>query len=157
MTVFYISFLIMCIAMSKEPIEIILPNGNKKQGISFVTTPLDIAKELSNSLPEKVVVAKVRYLRRVATLDEGLFDPQELNANTEEAGWILYDSFRPLEGDCELKLLTFDDAEGRMVFWHSSAHILGEALERDFGVHLCHGPPTTEGFFYDCHCGSDVQ
>jgi threonyl-tRNA synthetase len=39
----------------------------------------------------------------------------------------------------------------KKVFWHSSAHILGEAAERRFGCHLCNGPPTTEppGFYYD--------
>lgn len=37
------------------------------------------------------------------------------------------------------------------VFWHSSAHILGEALERVYGGHLCYGPPIEEGFYYDMH------
>lgn len=69
----------------------------------------------------------------------------------------MYDSYRPLEGDCELKLVTFDELDGKMVFWHSSAHILGEELERDFGVHLCHGPPTENGFFYDAYTGRDVS
>ena len=68
----------------------------------------------------------------------------------------MYDSFRPLEGDCDLKLLTFNDIEGKMVFWHSSAHILGESMEREYGVYLCHGPPTSEGFFYDSYCGHHV-
>ena len=67
----------------------------------------------------------------------------------------MYDSFRPLEGDCELKLITFEEIDGKMVFWHSSAHILGECLEREYGVHLCHGPPTEAGFFYDAYCGTD--
>lgn len=43
-----------------------------------------------------------------------------------------------------------------MVFWHSSAHILGESMEREFGVHLCHGPPTDSGFFYDAYTGKDI-
>lgn len=43
-----------------------------------------------------------------------------------------------------------------MVFWHSSAHILGESMEREFGVHLCHGPPTDSGFFYDAYCGNNI-
>ena len=43
-----------------------------------------------------------------------------------------------------------------MTFWHSSAHVLGESLEREFGVHLCHGPPTENGFFYDAYTGKDV-
>lgn len=35
------------------------------------------------------------------------------------------------------------------MFWHSSAHVLGEAAERHYGCHLCIGPPTEEGFFYE--------
>lgn len=100
-----------------------------------------IAKEISNSLPDKVVVAKVKYSKRVATLDLGLVDALEEKSAAGE-DWIQYDCWRPLEGDCEMQLLTFDDPEGCEVFWHSSAHILGEALEREFGVHLCHGPAT---------------
>jgi threonyl-tRNA synthetase len=38
---------------------------------------------------------------------------------------------------------------GQRVFWHSSAHVLGEAAERHYGCHLCIGPPTTEGFYYE--------
>jgi threonyl-tRNA synthetase len=43
-----------------------------------------------------------------------------------------------------------------MVFWHSSAHVLGEACELEFHCHLCHGPPTDDGFFYDMGMPSDV-
>lgn len=128
-----------------------LPDGKEKEGTSFETTPLDIAKSISNSLVDKIVVAKVKFLNRVGTLDTGLVDP-EAESDSGEA-WELYDSFRPLEGDCELKLITFDEPEGKMVFWHSSAHILGECMEREFGIHLCHGPPTDSGFFYDAYCG----
>ena len=38
---------------------------------------------------------------------------------------------------------------GQYVFWHSSAHILGEAMERHYGGHLCYGPPVEGGFYYD--------
>ena len=63
----------------------------------------------------------------------------------------LWDLDRPLEGDASLKLLKFTDDEGRYVFWHSSAHILGEAMERRYGGCLCYGPPVDEGFYYDMH------
>ncbi|GAB4858821.1 hypothetical protein Ancab_010299 [Ancistrocladus abbreviatus] len=61
----------------------------------------------------------------------------------------------PLEGDCELKLFTFEDDEGRDTFWHSSAHILGQSLEMEYGCKLCIGPCTTrgEGFYYDAFYG----
>jgi threonyl-tRNA synthetase len=65
----------------------------------------------------------------------------------------LIDLTRPLEGDCVLELLSFDDAKGKEVFWHSSAHLLGEALEQQYGAWLCHGPPLTNGFFYDSYMG----
>ncbi len=128
-----------------------MPDGAVKEGKSFETSPMDVAKGISSQLAKKVLVAKVKFSSRVATLDEGL-----INTGPEsegEEGWVLYDLLRPLEGDCELQLLTFDDEEGKQVFWHSSAHILGECMECDFGVHLCYGPPTTEGFYYDAHCG----
>jgi threonyl-tRNA synthetase len=51
----------------------------------------------------------------------------------------LWDMHRPFEGSCVLKLLKFDDEEGKMVFWHSSAHVLGEVLERVFGSYLTIG------------------
>lgn len=47
---------------------------------------------------------------------------------------------------------------GRQVFWHSSAHMLGEAIERLYGGHLCYGPPIENGYYYDVHmcgCGTD--
>ena len=61
----------------------------------------------------------------------------------------LWDLERPLEKSCKLELLPFDDPEGKKVFWHSSAHILGEASERRFGCDLCIGPPIEDGFYYE--------
>lgn len=67
----------------------------------------------------------------------------------------LWDVFRPLIGDCKLELLKFDDREGKMVFWHSSAHILGESLETLKGAHLTIGPPVEGGFYYDSYMGKE--
>ncbi len=68
----------------------------------------------------------------------------------EQVDGNLWDLARPLEGDCALTLLKFDDAEAKDVFWHSSAHILGQALERAYQGFLCTGPPIEGGgFFYD--------
>ena len=76
---------------------------------------------------------------------------QDLADNTviAKVNGELWDLDRRLEEDCELKLLKFDDPEGQYVFWHSSAHILGEAMERHYGGHLCYGPPIENGFYYD--------
>jgi threonyl-tRNA synthetase len=61
----------------------------------------------------------------------------------------LWDLDRSFEQDSKVTYLTFKDREGRDVFWHSSAHVLGEAAEHEYGCRLSHGPPTPQGFFYD--------
>ena len=53
-----------------------MPDGNVKTGKAFVTTPFDIAKGISSQFANKVIVAKVKYSKRVATLDEGLLNPE---------------------------------------------------------------------------------
>ena len=65
----------------------------------------------------------------------------------------LWDLTRPLEGDCNIEYCTFEDKEGKSVFWHSSAHILGSAIENTFGSYLCIGPALEEGFYYDSYTG----
>lgn len=113
-------------AKPREPITITLADGSIKQGTSWETTPADIAKGISNSLLKRTVVAK-------------------LNGDPEQ----LWDLERPLEKSCKLELLSFEDELGKKVFWHSSAHILGEASERRFGCSLCIGPPIESGFYYE--------
>jgi threonyl-tRNA synthetase len=78
-------------AAKKENVQIsvVLPDGKTKHGLKGVTTPFDIAKEISTSLAKKVVVADV-----------------------DGSAW---DLMRPLEGDCTLKLFSFEDAEGKDV------------------------------------------
>lgn len=110
----------------RQPITITLANGSTKQGISWETTPAEIARGISNKLFKRAVVAK-------------------LNGNDEE----LWDLERPLESSCKLELLSFEDELGKKVFWHSSAHILGEASERMYGSSLCIGPPIENGFYYE--------
>ncbi|CAL1294703.1 unnamed protein product, partial [Larinioides sclopetarius] len=63
----------------------------------------------------------------------------------------LWDLDRPLEKGCTLQLLKFDSEEGKQVFWHSSAHMMGEAMERIYGGCLCYGPPIENGFYYDMY------
>ncbi|KAI3779308.1 hypothetical protein L2E82_08979 [Cichorium intybus] len=112
-------------SISGDPINVTLPDGTTKKGKKWETTPLDIAKEVSKSLASNALISQVNG--------------------------VLWDMSRPLEGDCQLKIFTFDSDEGRDTFWHSSAHILGQALEMTFGCKLCIGPCTTrgEGFYYD--------
>lgn len=68
-------------------------------------------------------------------------------------GKDLWDLDRPLEYDCRVSYIPFTSAEGRNVFWHSSAHVLGEAAECQYQCLLSHGPPVEQGFFYDMAIG----
>src|SRR5688572_14465356 len=108
-------------------INITFPDGSVRQFENGVTA-LDIAKSLSNSLPKKVLSAQV---------------------NGE-----VWDATRPINQDAKLKLLTWDDEGGKYTFWHSSAHLMAEALEATFpGVKFGIGPPIETGFYYDVDLG----
>eukprot|EP01036_Dinobryon_divergens_P045351 gene45351-60583_t len=120
-------------------INITLPSGDIKQGIANKTTPLDIAKQISQGLADSVVISKVLLLNN--TNDDGLVACDEdedavkaapdhtANADAGE----LWDLNRPIPGDCNMTLLKFEDPEAKTVFWHSSAHVLGAAIEAVYG------------------------
>ncbi|KAJ1962086.1 threonyl-tRNA synthetase [Dipsacomyces acuminosporus] len=107
----------------REKIVITLPDGSEREATSWETTPMDIANSISKSLAKRLVIAKV----------DG----------------VLWDTVRPFEASAKLELLDFEHEEGKKVYWHSSAHVLGEACELHFGCHLCNGPPIEDGFYYD--------
>ncbi|OAD79199.1 hypothetical protein PHYBLDRAFT_106919 [Phycomyces blakesleeanus NRRL 1555(-)] len=107
----------------RVPITITLPDGTVKEGTAWETTPMNIAAGIAKSLSERVVISKV---------------------NGE-----LWDLERPIEESCKLELIDFENPEGKRVFWHSSAHMMGEACERHYGCHLCIGPPLEDGFYYE--------
>lgn len=66
----------------------------------------------------------------------------------------IYELNRPIEEDATIRFLTWEDPEGKMTFWHSSAHILAEALESLYpGIKLAIGPPIENGFYYDIDFG----
>ena len=102
-----------------------MPDGKVKDGTSFETSPFDIASGISSQFAGKQVVAKVKYSRRIVNLDEGLINPIADANTSEDDQWFAWDMTRPLEGDCDLKLFSFDDPYGKETFWHSSAHLLG--------------------------------
>ncbi|XP_046661419.1 threonine--tRNA ligase 1, cytoplasmic-like isoform X3 [Homalodisca vitripennis] len=108
-----------------EDITVTLPDGKELPAQSWRTTPYEIAMGISFGLADNVVSCKVNN--------------------------VLWDLERPLEESCKLELLKFDNPEAEQVFWHSSAHILGEAMERMYGGYLCYGPPIESGFYYDMH------
>ncbi|MEO0000593.1 MAG: hypothetical protein RL766_639 [Bacteroidota bacterium] len=108
-------------------INIKFPDGAERayeNGIS----PLEIAKSISEGLARKVIAASV----------DG----------------VVRDLSTPLSADASIKLHTWDDAEGKSTFWHSSAHILAEAVEATFpGVKFWVGPAIDKGFYYDMDLG----
>ncbi|XP_070690317.1 threonine--tRNA ligase 1, cytoplasmic [Pempheris klunzingeri] len=108
---------------NSRAIKVTLPDGKVVDAESWKTTPYQVACGISQGLADNTVIAKV---------NKGVWDLD-----------------RPLEDDCSLQLLKFDDEEAQAVYWHSSAHILGEAMEKVYGGCLCYGPPIENGFYYD--------
>src|SRR5215471_4118711 len=108
-------------------IKITFPDGNVREYPEGITA-LDIAKSISEGLARKVLVAKVN-------------------------GKVI-DAFRPIDQDSTLQLLTWENAEGKAAFWHSSAHLMAEALENIFpGTKFGYGPAVENGFYYDVDLG----
>ena len=118
----------------KPEIQVTIDLGHGKDGIprpqmamtakAWESTPGSFLRHVDKDVSADVVVAKVD-------------------------GRILWDLDRPLEYSCRLAYLPFTSSEGRNVFWHSSAHVLGEAAECHYNCLLSHGPPVEQGFFYD--------
>lgn len=111
-------------------INISFPDGSIRQ-FSEGIHALDIARSISEGLARRVLAAKVN-------------------------GKVV-DAMRPIEQDASLVLLTWDDADGKATFWHSSAHLMAEALEEIYpGVKFGYGPPVEQGFYYDVDLGGRV-
>jgi threonyl-tRNA synthetase len=108
-------------------INITFPDGATRQ-YEKGTTALDIAKSISEGLARKILAANVNGQVR--------------------------DASRPINEDASLKLLTWNDNDGKSTFWHSSAHLMAEAVESLFpGVKFWVGPPVENGFYYDMDLG----
>lgn len=108
-------------------INISFPDSAVRQYESGVTA-LDIAKSISEGLARKVLAASVN-------------------------GQV-WDATRPISSDASLKLLTWNDPDGQNTFWHSSAHLMAEAVEALFpGVKFWVGPALDKGFYYDMDLG----
>ncbi len=108
-------------------INITFPDNSVKQFESGVT-PLDIAKSISPRLAQDVLAASVN-----------------------DCEW---DLSRPIVEDACLKLFKWEDREGKHAFWHSSAHLLAEALQELYpGVKFGIGPAIENGFYYDIDPG----
>jgi threonyl-tRNA synthetase len=108
-------------------IKITLPDGAVKEYETGISA-MDIAKSISEGLARKVLAASI-------------------NGEVWDAG-------RPLNIDATLKLLTWDDTAAKATFWHSTAHLMAEAVETMFpGVKFWVGPAIERGFYYDMDLG----
>lgn len=116
--------------MSDQKINITLPDGSVKNYDKGVSG-LQIALSISEGLARNVLAAKV---------------------NGE-----VWDATRPIHSDSTVQLLTWNDKDGKSTFWHSSAHLMAEALEALYpGVKLGIGPSIETGFYYDVDFGDRV-
>ncbi|MGE9312258.1 threonine--tRNA ligase [Niabella sp. CJ426] len=108
-------------------ITITLPDGAKKEFEAGITA-LDVAKSISEGLARNVLAAEVNG--------------------------VVVDAFKPIDTDASLKLLTWTNNEGKSTFWHSSAHLMAEAIQELFPeTKFAIGPPIERGFYYDIDLG----
>ncbi|MCF8239206.1 MAG: threonine--tRNA ligase [Saprospiraceae bacterium] len=111
-------------------IKITLPDGSIREYQAGATS-LDVARSISEGLARNVLAAKV---------------------NGE-----VWDANRGIETDASVQLLTWNDKEGKSTYWHSSAHLMAEALEAIYpGIKLGIGPPVENGFYYDVDPGENT-
>jgi len=117
-------------------INITFPDGSVRAFEKGVTG-YEIAKGISPRLAEEVLAIAVKPA-----------------TDTTVGKGTTYDLNRPIEEDCSIVLLKWDDDEGKRVFWHSSSHLMAEALEDIFpGVKFGIGPAIENGFYYDVDLG----
>lgn len=111
-------------------INITFPDGAVKQYEQGITS-MQIAKSISEGLARRILAAEVNGEVR--------------------------DLSRPVNEDATIKFLTWEDEKGKSTFWHSSAHLMAEAVEATFpGVKFWVGPPIEKGFYYDIDLGDNV-
>lgn len=110
-----------------ETIKVTLPDGSVRE-YPMGSNAMDVALSISEGLARNVLAAKVNG--------------------------AVWDATRTLPSDSNLQLLTFNDDEGKATFWHSSAHLMAEALESLYpGIKFGIGPPIAAGYYYDVDFG----
>ena len=141
--------------------------------LAWKTSPYDVAATISQGLADNAVVARVTYESYVDDYDlaedgmtgEDLLITEDVDGSASMGGDkgdsmsikpLLWDMTRPLVGNvAKMEFLKFEiDSDAKTVFWHSSAHMLGEALEHLYGCRLTIGPPLKGGFYYDSYMGT---
>lgn len=112
-------------------IDLTFPDSSV-QSFEAGVTPYEVAKQISNNLAKKAVVAK--FNDKLISMHEAI----------KESGTI--------------QILTFNDREGRDIFWHSSAHLMAQAIKRLYPrAQLGIGPPVDDGFYYDIDLDEPIK
>ncbi|MCB0760913.1 MAG: threonine--tRNA ligase [Flavobacteriales bacterium] len=111
-------------------IQITLPDGSVRE-VAQGTSAMDIAMSISEGLARNVLAAEVN-------------------------GQVI-DAVRPINEDASLKLLTWNDDGGKSTMWHSSAHLMAEAIQHFYPkAKFAIGPPVEDGFYYDIDFGEEI-
>ena len=119
-----------CKVKKKSMIKVTFPDGSVRE-YAKGTTGMQIAESISSRLAQEVLAISVNEQVR--------------------------DLMRPIEEDCTVKLHKFDDPEGKHTFWHTSAHLMAEALQELYpGIKFGIGPAIENGFYYDVDPGTAV-
>lgn len=167
---------------TKRPVEITvtMPDGtvlthtkdadHPTPFLAWKTTPYDVAVCISQGLADAATVARVTYATMAddySPYEDGM-EGEDMLADAMADGGVetststttttfLWDLTRPLVGSvAKLEFLKFeDDVDAKTVFWHSSAHMMGEAMEHLYGCKLTIGPPLAGGFYYDSYMGQN--
>lgn len=116
-------------------VKLVFPDGSTREYPSGIT-PLEVAQQISSRLAQEVLVAGISPLTEKDELEEAVWRTIALNEKIEE--------------NCRIRLYKWDDAEGKHVFWHTSAHLMAEALTIVYpSIQLGIGPAIENGFYYD--------
>ena len=112
-------------------IKITFPDNSVREYESGVT-PLQVAESISNRLAQEILVASIK--------------------RAPDEDFVITELNQPLTEDCAIRLHKWDDAEAKHAFWHTSSHLMAEALQELYpGIQFGIGPAIENGFYYDVY------
>jgi len=121
-------------------IKISFPDGSVREYESGVT-PLQVAESISSRLAQDILVASIKPITN---------QPETIEEQGE--GWSIVELNTPITEDSQIRLHKWDDAEAKHAFWHTSSHLMAEALQELYpGIQFGIGPAIENGFYYDVY------
>ena len=145
-------------------IRVTFPDGSVRE-YAIGVTPLQVAESISSRLAQDILVASILLDKGLKTQDEGLNSPESENSEPSVASpssgvlhpsskedWQITELNAPLTEDCHIRLHKWEDAEAKHAFWHTSSHLMAEALQELYpGIQFGIGPAIENGFYYDVY------